>query len=467
MNGLMLTGEQKKVLTLPVEHPVLIKGSAGSGKTTVAVYRALHLMQTQQDLFRPTRVAIFSYTNALVNYVRDILGMEACEVTTLHRFAGKLLWQNGFRTDVETDLQIIGNLVQAAVALVRSRMGDARAVLEKPADFYREEIRWIKGRRIANLEAYQATARVGRGTGDRVTAQDKELLWEVLEAYNAGLADRNRIDWEDAILRALSAAENPAFVRPITHIVVDEAQDLTFAQLSLIARLISAETDSITLVADSAQRIYQSGFSWADTGLNVRGRSFEFRHNYRNTRQIAAAACSLINKDDDRSDFTEAIPPDREGSKPVLILAGSPQRQIEWLARKLPELIATGSVAVASVQRRSVKHLAQALSAHGIPTRSLGKGAAGMMPDAVAIDTLHAVKGIEFDHVILCDLNEGILPTATGAEDAEDLSRARKLLYVGMTRARQTLTMITSGTPSRLLSEIDPQTLTQRGVADV
>ena len=201
MKDVTLTGEQKKVLVLPVEHPVLIKGAAGSGKTTVAVYRARYLMETQRDLFRPTRGAV-----------------------------------------------------------------------------------------------YQATARAGRGTADRVTAQDKELLWAVFEAYNAGLAARNRIDWDDAILRALEIAERPSFTPPFTHIVVDEAQDLTFAQLALISRLVSPEMHSITLVADSAQRIYQSGFSWSDTGLNVRGRSFEFRHNYRNTRQIADAAGSLLGK---------------------------------------------------------------------------------------------------------------------------------------------------------------------------
>ena len=67
MAEIILTGEQKKVLTLPVEHPVLIKGAAGSGKTTVAIFRARHLMQTQTDLFRPTRVAVISYTNSLIN----------------------------------------------------------------------------------------------------------------------------------------------------------------------------------------------------------------------------------------------------------------------------------------------------------------------------------------------------------------------------------------------------------------
>lgn len=458
MADIPLTGEQKKVLTLPVEHPVLIKGAAGSGKTTVAIYRARHLMQTQSDLFLPTRVGIFSYTNALVNYVRAIIGPTDCSINTLHSCAGSLLCHAGRRAEVEIDTYKLESHLRAALSSAREKAGEGRAILGKPTDFYLAEIAWIKGRRISDRTTYLSTARAGRGTTDRVTMQDKEILWTVFEGYNAGLSASGRIDWSDLILRALALTESPTFIPPYSHIVVDEAQDLTYAQLSLIARLVTPETDSITLVADSAQRIYQSGFSWSDTGLNVRGRTVEFRRNYRNTRQIAEAACSLLSKETDCADFTEVVLPEREGAAPTLTQALNPFSQAEIMVRTVRPLFAGGgTVAVASPTKSCVRSLLQIMSRSGLPTHVLGARRRHPPTSTVIVGTLHAIKGIEFDHVILCDLNDDLIPADPEVDDPEECSRSRKLLYVGMTRARETLTLLCSGTPSRLLADIDPQ----------
>jgi superfamily I DNA/RNA helicase len=459
MQNLTLTGEQKRVLTLPVQHPVLIKGAAGSGKTTVAIFRARHLMETDRDLFRATRVAVVSYTNALVNYVRELLARDLCDVRTLHSFAGCLLFRAGVQVAIEQQTGVLADHVRAALDALRRRETAERAILSKPIDFYIEEIAWIKGRRIGDRDTYLATARTGRGTADRVTAQDKTLLWDIFAAYQSRLAASGRIDWDDLILRALTLAERPGFVPPFSHIVVDEAQDLTYAQLSLIARMVVPETDSITLVADSAQRIYQSGFSWAGTGLNIRGRSVEFRHNYRNTRQIAETACSLLSRETDRTDFTDPVLPEREGPLPRLVHAGSHTRQVEWIAAAVRAWGAAGdgSVAIATPKKSGARHLAATLNATGIATRDL-RSREPVSIGVPVVDTLYAIKGIEFDHVILCDLNEDLLPTAA-ADDPDACSRLRKLLYVGMTRARQTLSLVTSGRPARLLDEIDVHTL--------
>lgn len=457
MQNLTLTGEQKRVLTLPVRHPVLIKGAAGSGKTTIALCRARHLMETDRDLFRPTRVGVISYTNALVNYARRLLDGAECVVSTLHSLAGSMLCRAGVRCEVEKRDSMLDGFVLAALRELPREAGAPRAILNKPVAFFREEIAWIKGRGLANLDAYLATARAGRGTADRVTTQDKPLIWSVLDGYNRRLQSADHVDWEDLILRALALSERPGFKPPFSHLVIDEAQDLTFAQRALVARLVEPETDSITLVADAAQCIYQSGFSWADTGLNVRGRAVEFRRNYRNTRQIAAAACSLLSHEPDRRDFTATVLPEREGPRPRLVPANSPGGQFAWLGDTLAALDREGAtVAIASPNRATARGIAGALAGRGFPVRDL-KSREPAPADAIVVDTLHAIKGIEFDHVFLCDLNEDTLPMDDA--DPESGSRLRKLLYVGMTRARQSLTLVASGSPSRLLAEIDASKL--------
>ena len=93
------------------------------------------------------------------------------------------------------------------------------------------------------------------------------------------------MDFDDYALLCLKIINSKTnFQTPFTHIIVDEAQDLSKAQILVISKIVSDETKSISIIADAAQRIYKSGFTWGEVGLNVRGaRTIEFKKNYRNT----------------------------------------------------------------------------------------------------------------------------------------------------------------------------------------
>jgi superfamily I DNA/RNA helicase len=73
LKSINLTGEQKKVLFLPATNPIQIKGVAGSGKTTIAMYRAKHLLDSYSDMFREAEIMIFSYNNSLTQYIQSLL----------------------------------------------------------------------------------------------------------------------------------------------------------------------------------------------------------------------------------------------------------------------------------------------------------------------------------------------------------------------------------------------------------
>ncbi len=461
---MQLTGEQHNVLTLPPQGPVLIRGAAGSGKTTVAILRAQHLQRTYADLFQAASVGIFSYANSLVSFIRSVLGKSRVGVSTLHAYAFRLVEHYRARPQV-AEFRALHDALDAGLAAARHAAGaDAdRAVLDKSRDFYKDEIAWIKGRRIATLEQYAATRRSGRGTADRVTAEDRPHLWRVFEGYNAHLGAQGLRDFDDLVLDALAIVETPDYRPPFTHIVVDEAQDHTFAQLCLVARLIQPGTNSITLVADAAQRIYQSGFSWNDTGIRIAGaRSVEFRRNYRNTRAIAAAAASLLAKEEDRSEFTECTLPERDGPKPCLL--GLRGRDFAaWLTAWLAGIPAEQTAALAVPTHAQLKALRALLASLGVNPLPLNPRNAESRPvlaspgaRRVHADTLHNLKGLQFDHVLLSGLNAGVFPHPDAGADPEGLSRIRKLLYVAMTRACRTLTLHSDAQPSRLLGEIDP-----------
>lgn len=72
LKKITLKGEQKKVLFLPPTNPIQIKGVAGSGKTTVALYRAKHLLETQNTLFQEAKIVIFTFNKTLAAYIRAV-----------------------------------------------------------------------------------------------------------------------------------------------------------------------------------------------------------------------------------------------------------------------------------------------------------------------------------------------------------------------------------------------------------
>ena len=86
--------------------------------------------------------------------------------------------------------------------------------------------------------------------------------------------------------------------------------------------------------------------------------------------------------------------------------------------------------------------------------------------NSIKICTLSSVKGLEFENVFIIDLNDDVIPYPPGFNDVEDefhISTERRLLYTSMTRARERLFMLTSGKPTRYLSEIDTDLLERIG----
>jgi superfamily I DNA/RNA helicase len=100
------------------------------------------------------------------------------------------------------------------------------------------------------------------------------------------------------------------------------------------------------------------------------------------------------------------------------------------------------------------------LREHGIYSQVIHSKATNQIhTSGVYVCTMNSMKGLECDHIIIADLNENFLPLSAGFTEENDdiqINTERRLLYTCMTRAKSTLTLITSGQPSRYLSEIDP-----------
>lgn len=489
LKPITLKGEQKRVLFLQVTEPIQIKGVAGSGKTTVALYRAKHLLDTQSNLFQEAKVAIFTYNKTLVKYINAITphisggyqvdsdeikpvkpkGMNVF-VTSFHKWAFAFIKANGnnlYGRTVMGDSQ--KSIIVKSIAKFKS---PSLSITGKSSDFFLEEISWMKGKAFQSKEEYFDAKRTGRGTSDRVTKPDKEIIWNIYTDYNNQLKANNQVDFDDYALLSLEIINSkPDFAKPFTHIIVDEAQDLSKAQILVISQLVSEVTKSISIIADAAQRIYKSGFTWSEVGLNVRGgRTIEFKKNYRNTVQIARAALSLLDKEDDKSDFTTVETARKGEEKPIVGYFQNWDEQCAYLLQALNKLKASNNISSTVILHRSrsgLNNIENFLAANGYSTQILlNSEDIDFESESIKICTLSSVKGLEFENVFIFDLNDDVIPYPPGFIDTDDefhISTERRLLYTSMTRARERLYLLSSGDPTRYLSEIDEDLLDKIG----
>jgi superfamily I DNA/RNA helicase len=483
LKKITLKGEQKKVLFLPPTNPIQIKGVAGSGKTTVALYRAKHLLETQANLFKETKIVIFTYNKTLAAYIKAIKpyinggyqkdsdeiksktadGLNV-QIINFHSWAYHFAGIQYNQTVMQwTQIEIIENIISGLTSSTSN-------ILDKSAEFFQEEISWMKGKLFKDKSEYLDATRAGRGTSDRVTKIDKEVIWVVYEKYNQELRNGGQVDFDDYAILSLRKIQNDSnFIPPYTHIIIDEAQDLNKAQILTISSLVDPETNSLSIIADAAQRIFKSGFIWSEVGINVRGgRTIEFKKNYRNSVHIARAALSLLEKETDKSEFTEVETALKGGEPPKIAYYSDSDEQLHHLDDQLTILKNTDNLKSTVVLHRStsgVRQIKAFLDANGFSTELVKSSLpVNYGSDSIKICTMSSVKGLEFNNVIILDLNDNIIPHPRGFIEADDefhISTERRLLYTCMTRARNKLFLFSSDkdNPSRYLKEIETDLL--------
>ena len=479
LKKITLIGEQKKVLFLSPTNPIQIKGVAGSGKTTVALYRAKHLLETQANLFKETKIVIFTYNKTLAAYITAIKpyisggyqkdsdeinpqtpdGLNV-QIINFHSWAYHFI---GIQFD-QTIMQ--WKQIEIIEVIINKLSSNSSNVLEKNPEFFQEEISWMKGKLFKTKDEYLEAARTGRGTSDRVTKTDKEVIWEVFEKYNQELKNQGKVDFDDYAILALKKIEtNPNFIPPYSHIIIDEAQDLNKAQILTISKLVDEQTNSLSIIADAAQRIFKSGFIWSEVGINVRGgRTIEFKKNYRNSAHIARAALSLLEKEQDKSEFTTVETALKGGEKPIVAYYSDFDEQLSHLDDQLILLRNSDNIKNTVILHRStsgVKQIKAFLDANGFTTELVKSNLpVNYGSESIKICTMSSVKGLEFNNVFILDLNDNIIPYPPGFIESDDefhISTERRLLYTCMTRARNNLFLFSSDkqNPSRYLKEID------------
>lgn len=455
MSLLRAIGRQKEVLCLPPQGHFAVLGTAGSGKTTLAILRSAYLASPTTEHFGKTLLVTFN--NTLVSYLKRLQDDQLADVVieNYHKFArGYLASRGKLSRKSILDPERREELVKQAVETVSRKHGQ-NWLLNNRLQVFSEEIQWIIQHGITSLEDYQNFQTVGR-IGTRIEYSERELMFEIYQTYSKLRQQLGmQYDWDNlasAVCAELDADRSP---RRYRHIIIDEGQDFSPEMIRSLAKAIPPN-GSLTFFGDVAQQIYGHRMSWREAGLNVT-KIWEFKENYRNTKQIAklGLAISEMPYFRDVPDIVEPVSPNADGPPPTLVKCASIQQEIIFIVQQASEIARTQSVAILVLDRRSANWIISQLQRSvNLINLDLDIKAWKTEQGIQYCRTYHSAKGLEFDTVILPFCNHQVLPdpkavTAFGETDA--MAQAGRLLYVGVTRARSRLIITYSGELTRLL----------------
>lgn len=446
-------GRQHDVVYLPATGHQVILGSAGTGKTVMAIHRAFHIADTRTRNHGPT--LLLTYNNSLVTYLRHLAtGLHtAVTIETFGKFArGYLASQGRMSFNAITRPQMRERLVRTAV-IDTAATYQPNQFFDRETDFFLDELAWIDGNGLTTLDGYLDAKRVGRQAplGDGL----RKVVWEIRERYVAArLAAGYPYDWPiiPSMVRAAAGADQAA--RRYKHVVVDEAQDLSPEAIRSLAEMIP-DDGSLTLFADYGQQIYGQRMSWRSCGLSV-AKSEVFLDNFRNSPEIAklAIAMSEMPHFKDTADLVEpAVPRRAAGALPTVVSCGSTAEEAALVARTAADFGKTARVGVLARTRAEARAAVRGVK-NVIVLHDDNDSSTWLPPHGVFAGTYHSGKGLEFDVVFLpfCGAYERPHPDTVAAfGDDEAASRESRLLYVGVTRARDELVITHTGPLTTLL----------------
>ncbi|MGC8904897.1 3'-5' exonuclease [Thermus sp.] len=436
---------QREAVERTFQGPARVTGSAGTGKTVVALHRAAKLAER----YPGAPLLLTSYNRFLAARLRAGLRLLLGEVP------GNLTVENLHSLAVRLHQKHLGPAQIAKEEEYLPWLSEAASSLSYEPGFLRSEFAFLDAWGLYEWDLYKGFPRSGRGVP--LTARERRRLfdafqkvWERMEAK--GLLTFNRL------LHRLRAKAEAGELPRFRAAVVDEAQDLGPAELLFLRALVEEGPDDLFFALDPAQRIYRAPLSWQAMGLEVRGRSIRLKVNYRTTREIAQAAEGLLPPEVEEEvrevlSLLQGPPPSVRGFPTQEDCA---EDLVAWVRNHLDFGIPPEEIGVLTRVRDLARGLRERLVAHGIPATLLSDKEE--QEGGVRVGTVHSAKGLEFRAVAVFGANRDLFPlesllkkAASEEERAHLEEQDRNLLYVAFSRAREHLWVGYWGEPSPFL----------------
>jgi len=446
---------QEQLIERDYNGPARISGSAGTGKTIVALHRAVFLARNNPD----SRVLLTTFSEILANALRTKLRRlisnepqlgERLEVHAMDEI-GRRLYELNLGSPQIVQKETVKELLSEATKKVEEHKFKLHFLLTEW-----EEV--VDAWQLETWEAYRDVVRLGRKT--RLLEKQRVLLWSIFDRVKSELKVRNLITYSELFTRLggkLAEGKHP----PFEFTVIDESQDISVSQLRFLSTLGAQRPNSLFFAGDLGQRIFQQPFSWKSLGVNIRGRSSTLRINYRTSHQIRMQADRLLapelsdvdgNKEE-RGNTISVF----NGAKPIVKVLDDEQSEIatvsSWLTDRIQEGLLPHEIGI-FVRSESELERAKTATKNASLAFLVLDDHVETVSGKVSISTMYTAKGLEFRAVIVMACDDEVIPlqerieTVSDEADLEEVyNTERHLLYVACTRARDHL-LVTGITPA-------------------
>lgn len=460
--AVFLHPSQKALVERDFAGPVRIVGSAGTGKTVVALHRVARILRCELD----AKILLTTFSEPLAL----ALGRKLDILLAGNPALRERVVVSSFEQAAEEIFALITGrkTYQINREKLRSLLSDVSAELKldrySPRFLLSEWEHVIDAWQIDSAEAYAAVPRMGRK--NRLGGKQREELWQVFARVRTEIRSKSLMTSADIFSAVTQHFANREH-KPYSHIVVDEAQDLGVPELRFLKSIAPDRADALFFAGDIGQRIFQQPFSWKRLGIDVRGRSFTLKVNYRTSHQIRRLADALlpdnvrdVDGEEDQRKGTVSV---FDGVEPVIVLAPSEDLEVAAAAQHLRDLVASGfalsEIGMFCRSSEQLARIAKVAEVAGIKTVSTIRN--NTAEQGVLIGTMHLAKGLEFRAVLLIGCDEGVLPLNARVADVADefeldevVATERQLLYVAATRARDHLFISSVAPGSEFLEDL-------------
>jgi mRNA-degrading endonuclease RelE of RelBE toxin-antitoxin system len=453
---------QRQLVEREYSGPVRISGSAGTGKTIVALHRAVQLARAHED----ARVLLTTFSDPLANALRSRLRLlignqpriaERLEVRSMTAIGRRLYEVHFGKANIVTEAEVRSMLGEAAGAAGPNKFSSQF--------LWTEWTTVVDAWQLESWETYRDVKRLGRKT--RLAEKQRLVLWGIFDAVRSKLRERGVITVAAMFHRlAARVAELPRAT--FDYVIVDEAQDVSVAELRLLAALGAGRANGLFFTGDLGQRIFQQPFSWKELGVDVRGRSSRLRINYRTSHQIRLHADRLLGAE--LSDV-DGVTEERRGTisvfnglEPVVAIELNEEKEQErvstWLRERTAEGLRPHEVAIFVRSANEVPRAEAAARAAEMPFVILSEDM-DTRSGHLTIATMHLAKGLEFRAVVVMACDDEVVPlqeridSVSDESDLEEVYQTeRHLLYVACTRARDHLLATAVAPGSEFLQDL-------------
>lgn len=454
--------DQQEIVERDYAGPTRVSGSAGTGKTIVALHRAAHLARTNPN----ARVLLTTFSDTLASALRTKLKRllsseprlaERIDVYSLNAI-GLRLYKVHVGQATIADPEIVSELMREAASEVGGHKFGQHFLLTEW-----EQV--VDAWQLENWEAYKDVARLGRKT--RLPEAQRKVLWSIFERVRAVLQARRLVTYAElfsSLAKAISTSDKVVF----DFSVVDEAQDISVAHIRLFAALGNGRANALFFAGDLGQRIFQQPFSWKALGVDIRGRSRTLRVNYRTSHQIRTQADRLLGPtitdvDDNADDRTDTVSV-FNGPPPTILVVDNEEEEIkavgDWIKQHTKSGLMPHEFGLFVRSSEQLNRAQAVAKASGLPFKVLDDNVE-TTSGCISISTMQLAKGLEFRAVAVMACDDEIIPLQERIEtvgDDADLQEVydteRHLLYVACTRARDHLLITSVGPASEFLDDL-------------